>query len=85
MHKMYLRRPMGERFQNVPNALSYTFVLLSGDYPIVNFTFLGPSQNPGPLPQLAFCTPPVCANFTAVLLRHVLCGSILYQKCGLSC
>ena len=32
---------MSQRFSSVPNALSYTFILLSGDYPLVEFTFWG--------------------------------------------
>lgn len=34
-------RPEGERFADVPTALSYTLILLSGDYPLIEFTWPG--------------------------------------------
>jgi hypothetical protein len=29
------------RFHNVPNSLQYTLILLTGDYPLVDFTLSG--------------------------------------------
>ena len=31
----------GQRFQDVPTALQYTLILLSGDYPLCDFVFWG--------------------------------------------
>eukprot|EP01048_Picozoa_sp_COSAG05_P007192 COSAG05_NODE_500_length_9234_cov_107.281664_19_plen_69_part_00 len=33
--------PMSERWANIPNSLSYTLILLSGDYPLIEFTLAG--------------------------------------------
>ena len=30
---------MAERFKNVPNAMQYTMILLTGDYPLINFRY----------------------------------------------
>ena len=30
--------PMAERFASVPAALPYTLILLTGDYPLIDFT-----------------------------------------------
>jgi hypothetical protein len=36
---------MADRFKNIPNALSYTLILLSGDYPLTGFTWPGRAVN----------------------------------------
>ena len=38
-------RPMSERFADVPTAMSYTLILLSGDYPLIEFTPAGKVVN----------------------------------------
>lgn len=36
---------MAKRFKNIPNSLSYTLILLSGDYPLTGFTWPGRAVN----------------------------------------
>ena len=36
---------MANRFKNIPNSLSYTLILLSGDYPLTAFTWPGRAVN----------------------------------------
>lgn len=37
--------PMSQRFENVPNAMQYTLILLTGDYPMINFSIWGKVVN----------------------------------------
>jgi len=32
---------LNQRFKDVPSAMPYTLILLSGDYPLLDFTFWG--------------------------------------------
>eukprot|EP01052_Picozoa_sp_SAG31_P072670 SAG31_NODE_31658_length_365_cov_1.360902_1_plen_121_part_11 len=38
-------RQMRDRFASVPQSMPYTLILLSGDYPLINFSFYGKVVN----------------------------------------
>jgi hypothetical protein len=55
---------MSERWRNIPNSLSYTLILLSGDYPLTQFTPAGKVVNF----VMIICAQAVVAIPTAIIV-----------------